>query len=148
MENETKNNIVTHPSHYTDGKIEVIDFIIDKKLGFSLGNAVKYISRAGKKFKDKTLEDLFKACWYVNHKILELAAFQIFSEQDSTYALEAIKGYDNEIEAIEEFKDKLLVLLEENDYIDEKYVNNEDDDTRFSLTGKGMEYANSLSVNK
>lgn len=148
MENETKNNIVTHPSHYTDGKIEVIDFIIDKKLGFSLGNAVKYISRAGKKFKDKTLEDLFKACWYVNHKILELAAFQIFSEQDSTYALEAIKGYDNEIEAIEEFKDKLLALLEENNYIDEKYVNDEDDDARFSLTEKGMDYASSLSVNK
>ena len=40
---------VTHPSHYTDGKIEVIDYIEDKGLDFHLGNAVKYISRAGHK---------------------------------------------------------------------------------------------------
>lgn len=43
------NDPVDRPAHYTDGKIEVIDFIEDKKLGFSLGNAVKYIARAGKK---------------------------------------------------------------------------------------------------
>ena len=40
---------VNHPSHYTDGKIEVIDFIEDKGLNFHRGNAAKYISRAGKK---------------------------------------------------------------------------------------------------
>lgn len=40
---------VNHPSHYTDGNIEVIDYIEDKQLGFHLGNVVKYISRAGKK---------------------------------------------------------------------------------------------------
>ena len=38
---------VNHPDHYTSGKIEVIDFIEDQHLGFHLGNAVKYISRAG-----------------------------------------------------------------------------------------------------
>lgn len=57
---------VNHPSHYTDGKIEVIDFIEDKKLGFCLGNAVKYISRAGKKDKSKEAEDIKKAIWYLN----------------------------------------------------------------------------------
>ena len=40
---------VNHPAHYTDGQIEVIDFIDDKQLSYCLGNAVKYISRAGKK---------------------------------------------------------------------------------------------------
>ena len=135
-----KNNIVTHPSHYTDGKIEVIDYITDKQLGFSLGNAVKYISRAGKKFHDKMLEDLFKACWYVNHRILELAAFKIVKDEETYFAVEAVKGFDSEIEAIEEFKDKLLALFEANDYIDEK-----DDDTSYSLTEKGMALANSLS---
>ena len=40
---------VNHPSHYTDGNIEVIEYIEDKKLDYCLGNAVKYISRAGKK---------------------------------------------------------------------------------------------------
>ncbi len=67
-----KNDIVNHPSHYTDGKIEVIDFIDDKKLGFCLGNAVKYISRAGKKDPTKEIEDLEKAIWYINHHIKNL----------------------------------------------------------------------------
>lgn len=57
---------VNSPSHYTDGKIEVIDFIEDKKLGFHLGNAIKYISRAGKKDPTKTKQDLNKAIWYIN----------------------------------------------------------------------------------
>ena len=42
-------NTVEHPEHYTYGKIECIDFIYDKELNFSLGNAIKYIVRAGKK---------------------------------------------------------------------------------------------------
>ena len=66
------NDPVNHPSHYTDGKIEVIDFIEDKKLGFSLGNAVKYIVRAGKKDPTKTIEDLKKAQWYLNREIIRL----------------------------------------------------------------------------
>ena len=67
-----KDDPVNHPSHYTDGKIEVIDFIEDKKLGFCLGNAVKYISRAGKKDPSKEIEDLEKAVWYVQRRIHEL----------------------------------------------------------------------------
>jgi hypothetical protein len=67
-----KNDPVNHPSHYTDGKIEVIDYIEDKKLGFCLGNAVKYISRAGKKDPTKEVEDLKKALWYVERRIKEL----------------------------------------------------------------------------
>lgn len=60
---------VNHPSHYTDGKIEVINFIEDKKLGYHLGNAVKYISRAGKKDPDRYIEDLQKAVWYLDREI-------------------------------------------------------------------------------
>lgn len=67
-----KNDIVNHPSHYTDGKIEVIDYIEDKQLGFCLGNAIKYISRAGKKYKDKEVEDLKKAIWYIERRIYEI----------------------------------------------------------------------------
>jgi hypothetical protein len=63
------NDNVNHPSHYNDGKIEVIDFIEDKNLGFCLGNAVKYISRAGKKDKSKEAEDIKKAIWYLNRYI-------------------------------------------------------------------------------
>ena len=63
---------VNHPSHYTDGNIEVIEYIEDKKLGYCLGNAVKYISRAGKKDPAKEIEDLQKADWYIKRRIMEL----------------------------------------------------------------------------
>jgi hypothetical protein len=58
---------VNQPKHYTDGGIETIDFIEAKKLGFNLGNAVKYISRAGK--KGNRLQDLQKAQWYLDREI-------------------------------------------------------------------------------
>lgn len=67
-----QNDNVNHPSHYTDGKIEVIDFIEDKCLNFHRGNAVKYIARAGKKDKFKEVEDLEKAAWYINREIERL----------------------------------------------------------------------------
>ncbi len=63
------NDVVNHPAHYTDGKIEVIEFIEDKGLNFHRGNAVKYISRAGKKDPAKEIEDLKKAVWYLNREI-------------------------------------------------------------------------------
>ena len=63
------NDPVNHPSHYTDGKIEVIDYIEDKNLPYHLGNAVKYISRAGKKDPKKEVEDLKKAVWYIERYI-------------------------------------------------------------------------------
>lgn len=63
------NDNVNNPAHYTDGKIEVIDFIEDKGLNFHLGNAVKYICRAGKKDPAKFVEDLEKAIWYIKREI-------------------------------------------------------------------------------
>lgn len=45
----------------------MIDVIEDWLLGFHLGNAVKYIARAGK--KGDRLEDLKKAAWYLNREI-------------------------------------------------------------------------------
>lgn len=63
------NDSVNNPSHYTDGNIEVIEYIEDKKLGFCLGNAIKYISRAGKKDGNSRLQDLKKVREYINHEI-------------------------------------------------------------------------------
>ena len=69
------NDPVTHPSHYTSGKIEVIDFITDQSLDFCLGNVIKYVSRAGKKYEEgkgileKQIEDLKKARFYLDYKI-------------------------------------------------------------------------------
>ena len=65
---------VNYPSHYTTGKIEVIDFIEDQKFNYHLGNAVKYICRAGKKDPAKLVEDLEKAGWYLNREITRLKA--------------------------------------------------------------------------
>lgn len=66
---DQKHDPVNRPSHYTDGKIEVIEYIEDKNLNFNLGNTVKYISRAGKKGADTKLQDLKKAQWYLNREI-------------------------------------------------------------------------------
>ena len=63
------NDPVNHPSHYTSGSIEVIDFIEDQKFPYHLGNAVKYLCRAGKKDPNKIVEDLKKAVWYINRYI-------------------------------------------------------------------------------
>ncbi len=60
---------INHPAHYASGKIEVIEAIEDWQLGFHLGNAVKYVARAGKKDPAKTVEDLEKSIWYIRRKI-------------------------------------------------------------------------------
>lgn len=62
---------VSHPSHYTEGrKYEPRKVIADWGLNFNLGNAVKYVSRAGRK-GDK-IEDLRKAIQYIEFEIEEL----------------------------------------------------------------------------
>ena len=63
------NDEVNHPDHYTWLKdkcgIEVID--ITRHLDFDLGNAIKYILRAGR--KDDKITDLRKAVWYLQDEI-------------------------------------------------------------------------------
>jgi hypothetical protein len=63
--------MVNHPPHYggEDNPYEAIKVIDEWNLGFCLGNTVKYISRAGKKNKEKELEDLEKALWYLQYYI-------------------------------------------------------------------------------
>jgi hypothetical protein len=65
-----EHDVVNHPSHYTRGNIEVIDFIEDQQLPYHLGNVVKYIARAG--YKGDKVEDLKKAQWYLNRYIRTL----------------------------------------------------------------------------
>ena len=60
-------DMVNHPPHYNTGGIEVIDAIEAWELDFHLGNAVKYIARAGRKGDE--LEDLRKARWYLKRAI-------------------------------------------------------------------------------
>lgn len=58
---------VNHPSHYQGNTFEVIDIIEDFQLGFNLGNAIKYILRAGKKGNRE--KDLMKAIWYLQREL-------------------------------------------------------------------------------
>ena len=70
IEGLASNDTVNHPSHYTQGKIECIDFIEDKRLGYHLGNACKYIVRCQLKNGGKNrIEDLKKAAWYIDRQI-------------------------------------------------------------------------------
>lgn len=64
---DKQEDFVSHPSHYTQGKIEVIDFIEDQKFGYRLGNAIKYICRC--RFKGNKKQDLEKAIWYLQREI-------------------------------------------------------------------------------
>jgi len=61
-----------NPPHYQQGGIQTIDAIEAWQLGYSLGNAVKYISRAGKKDRAKEAEDLRKAIWYIERHVAQL----------------------------------------------------------------------------
>lgn len=66
---------VDHPAHYHPGTYEAINVIEAWQLGFCLGNAVKYISRAGHKpspsqtKEEKYIEDLEKSIWYLRRDI-------------------------------------------------------------------------------
>ena len=62
------NDNINHPAHYTDGRThEPIDVIEDWKLGYNLGQVIKYVSRAGR--KGDAMEDLRKAEFYLQRQI-------------------------------------------------------------------------------
>lgn len=66
--NKTKPDMVNHPPHYIEGrKYEPANVIMDWQLTWCLGNAVKYISRAGRKGSKR--EDLEKAIWYLKFEL-------------------------------------------------------------------------------
>ena len=62
---------VNHPAHYggVENPYEAIKVIEAWGLGFCLGNAVKYVARAGKKDATATIQDLEKARWYLDREI-------------------------------------------------------------------------------
>ncbi len=76
--NENNIDMVNHPPHYCQhpSGVECID--ITRHYCFSIGNAIKYLWRAGLKSeasledKDKEIQDLKKAIWYINDRIKQL----------------------------------------------------------------------------
>lgn len=63
----TENDTVNHPAHYTNHPSGVECIQITEHMNFCLGNAIKYIWRAG--LKGNGVEDLEKAKWYIGREI-------------------------------------------------------------------------------
>ena len=55
------------PTYYQRGTCDVWDFIREQELNFHLGNAIKYICRAG--YKDSKIQDLEKAIHYLENEL-------------------------------------------------------------------------------
>lgn len=66
-------DMVNHPPHYTQHPSGVECIQITEHMNFCLGNAIKYIWRAGLK-SESAIEDLEKAVWYVSREIEKLKA--------------------------------------------------------------------------
>jgi hypothetical protein len=69
MEAISFNDPVNHPKHYTSHPSGVECIQITEHMNFCLGNAIKYIWRAGEKDHAKEIEDLQKARWYISREI-------------------------------------------------------------------------------
>lgn len=69
MMSDSDEDVVNHPKHYTSHPSGVECIEITRHMGFNLGNAVKYLWRAGIKNEDATIEDLEKAIWYIRDEI-------------------------------------------------------------------------------
>ena len=69
---QPKNDMVNHPSHYTSDPsgVECIDIV--RHRNYNIGNAIKYLWRAGLKNEQKHIEDLKKAIFYINDEIARL----------------------------------------------------------------------------
>lgn len=73
MHKKKTNDSVSYPAHYTFGAVEVIDAIEAWQLNYHRGNAVKYITRAGRKTTSSEIEDLRKAAWFIEREIARLS---------------------------------------------------------------------------
>lgn len=70
---------INHPAHYTNHPSGVECIAITRHMNFTLGNAVKYIWRAG--LKTNPVEDLKKAVWYINDEISRIEKLEADKNQ-------------------------------------------------------------------
>lgn len=128
-----KDSSVNHPKHYLKKTgYEVINVIHAWKLGFALGNAIKYIARAGKKDPEKLIEDLEKAIWYINWKIMILKGEKTLFKIKVTWSFE-----DTEFEELQYEEARMLASLPE--YVELEFDEEEDDVDNLILDEYGFE---------
>ena len=65
-------DLVNHPPHYTSDPSGVECIQVTRHRNFNIGNAIKYLWRAGLKDDTKTIQDLEKAIFYINDEIARL----------------------------------------------------------------------------
>ena len=84
------------PSYYQRGSIDVWDFIRQQELNFHLGNAIKYICRAG--YKDNRIQDLEKAIHYLENELTHAENLLIKSGEGIPIQLRDRKQSDTTLE--------------------------------------------------
>ena len=86
----TENDPVNHPAHYTKHPSGIECIQITEHMNFCLGNAVKYIWRAG--IKGNAVEDLKKAKWYIERELDRIAEnrFEEYLNNETADELEAL----------------------------------------------------------
>ena len=65
-------DMVNHPKHYTSDPSGVECIQVVRHRNYNIGNAIKYLWRAGLKNEDKHIEDLKKAIFYIQDEIKRL----------------------------------------------------------------------------
>jgi len=101
---------VNHPKHYnlSSSGYEAIE--IAELATFNLGNAIKYLWRTGLKDKNKELEDLKKALWYINREIKYITEVKnIFIVSGNSYKVEKINS--DSVKIIASFENKAIKFV-------------------------------------
>lgn len=101
-------NNINHPKHYNVGNIEPISVIEDWKLGFNLGNTIKYIARA--EHKNSKLEDLKKAKWYLDRECNKV-------ESEENIRLKEIDKFEKLMQDASKFNKDHNIIYKEADAI-------------------------------
>lgn len=73
-----KEDLVNNPPHYTSHPSGIEAIEITRHMNFNLGNAMKYLWRAGLKDSSKTIEDLRKAIFYIEDEVTKLQEEECF----------------------------------------------------------------------
>jgi len=76
-------DMVNHPAHYTSDPSGVECIQIVRHRNYNIGNAIKYLWRAGLKNEDKHIEDLKKAIFYISDEIKRLEGNYESSQKDN-----------------------------------------------------------------
>ena len=92
------------PSYYQRGTCDVWDFIREQDLNFHLGNAIKYIARAGHKTQSK-IEDLEKAIHYLENELHHEKDLYFRASQGISYEVQTEKLIDSRDTFISEKSD-------------------------------------------